>query len=74
MSISQAIKEYPEFAKKYTVPKLILLQAILNGSAVFSDGALVTSPKGVRCPYEYPLISQQLEMGLSALELHTACC
>ena len=54
MSISQAIKEYPELVKKYigtVVPKTDNYYAALN-SAVFSDGSFCYIPKGVRCPME----------------------
>ena len=54
MSISQAIKEYPELVKKYIgtiVPKTDNYYAALN-SAVFSDGSFCYIPKGVRCPME----------------------
>ena len=48
MSISQAIKEYPELVKKYigtVVPKTDNYYAALN-SAVFSDGSFATFQKG----------------------------
>jgi len=54
MSISQAIKEYPELVKKYigtVIPKTDNYYAALN-SAVFSDGSFCYIPKGVRCPME----------------------
>ncbi len=54
MSISEAIKEYPELVKKYigtVVPQKDNFYAALN-SAVFSDGSFCYIPKGVRCPME----------------------
>jgi Fe-S cluster assembly protein SufB len=54
MSISEAIREYPELVKKYigsVVPTTDNYYATLN-SAVFTDGSFVFVPKGVRCPME----------------------
>ncbi|MCA3255533.1 MAG: Fe-S cluster assembly protein SufB, partial [Alphaproteobacteria bacterium] len=54
LSISEAVKEYPELVKKYlgmVVPVRDNYFACLN-SAVFSDGTFVYVPKGVRCPME----------------------
>ena len=54
MSISEAVKEYPELVQKYlgsVVPYSDNYYATLN-SAVFSDGSFVYVPKGVRCPME----------------------
>ncbi|MEM9839003.1 MAG: Fe-S cluster assembly protein SufB [Pseudomonadota bacterium] len=54
MSISEAVREYPELVKKYlgsVVPTTDNFFATLN-SAVFSDGTFVYVPKGVRCPME----------------------
>lgn len=54
LSISEAVKEYPELIKKYlgsVVPQRDNFYATLN-SAVFSDGTFVYIPKGVRCPME----------------------
>ncbi|MAS04876.1 MAG: Fe-S cluster assembly protein SufB [Ahrensia sp.] len=54
MSISEAIREYPELVKKYlasVVPVSDNYYAALN-SAVFTDGSFVYVPKGVRCPME----------------------
>ncbi|MCK0179543.1 Fe-S cluster assembly protein SufB [Flavobacteriaceae bacterium S0862] len=54
MSISEAIREYPELVKKYigtVVPQKDNFYAALN-SAVFSDGSFCYIPKGVRCPME----------------------
>ncbi len=54
MSISEAIREYPELVKQYlgsVVPVTDNFFATLN-SAVFSDGTFVYVPKGVRCPME----------------------
>lgn len=54
MSISEAIKEYPEMVKKYmatVVPVRDNYFAALN-CAVFTDGTFVYIPKGVRCPME----------------------
>ncbi|TDH39113.1 Fe-S cluster assembly protein SufB [Pseudohoeflea suaedae] len=54
MSISEAIREYPELVKKYlgsVVPQSDNYYATLN-SAVFTDGSFVFVPKGVRCPME----------------------
>lgn len=53
-SFSEAVKEYPEFVRKYlgtVVPVKDNFFAALN-SAVFSDGSFVYIPKGVRCPME----------------------
>lgn len=53
-SISEAVKDYPELARKYlgkVVPYTDNFYAALN-SAVFSDGSFVYIPKGVRCPME----------------------
>ena len=54
LSISEAIKEYPELVKRWlgkVVPQHDNFFATLN-SAVFSDGTFVYVPKGVRCPME----------------------
>ncbi|PRX10374.1 Fe-S cluster assembly protein SufB [Martelella mediterranea] len=54
MSISEAIREYPDLVKKYlgsVVPRADNFYAALN-SAVFTDGSFVFVPKGVRCPME----------------------
>ena len=54
MSISEAVKEYPEMIKKYlgtVVPQRDNFFAALN-CAVFSDGTFVYIPKGVKCPME----------------------
>ncbi len=54
LSISEAIKEYPELVQKYlgsVVPMRDNYFATLN-CAVFSDGTFVYIPKGVRCPME----------------------
>ncbi len=54
MSISEAIREYPDLVKRYlgsVVPVTDNFFATLN-SAVFSDGTFVYVPKGVRCPME----------------------
>lgn len=53
-SFSEAVKEHPEFVKKYmgsVVPYTDNYFASLN-SAVFSDGSFCYIPKGVRCPIE----------------------
>jgi Fe-S cluster assembly protein SufB len=54
LSISEAIREYPELVKKWlgkVVPQRDNYFACLN-SAVFSDGTFVYVPEGVRCPME----------------------
>jgi len=54
MSISEAIREYPEMVKKYmasVVPVRDNYFAALN-CAVFTDGTFVYIPEGVRCPME----------------------
>ncbi|MEE4539230.1 MAG: Fe-S cluster assembly protein SufB [Erythrobacter sp.] len=54
LSISEAIKEYPELVRKWlgkVVPQRDNYFACLN-SAVFSDGTFVYIPEGVRCPME----------------------
>ncbi len=54
LSISEAIKEYPDLVKKWlgkVVPQHDNFFATLN-SAVFSDGTFVYVPEGVRCPME----------------------
>ena len=54
LSISEAIREYPDLVKKYlgsVVPQRDNYFACLN-SAVFSDGTFVYVPEGVRCPME----------------------
>ncbi len=54
MSISEAIREYPEMVRKYlgsVVPVRDNYFATLN-CAVFSDGTFVYIPKGTRCPME----------------------
>ncbi|MEG3154355.1 Fe-S cluster assembly protein SufB [Sphingomonas sp. RB1R13] len=54
LSISEAIREYPELIKKYlgsVVPQRDNVFACLN-AAVFSDGTFVLVPEGVRCPME----------------------
>jgi Fe-S cluster assembly protein SufB len=53
-SISEALREHPEFVRKYlgsVVPQSDNFYAALN-SAVFSDGSFVYVPEGVRCPME----------------------
>jgi len=54
LSISEAIREYPELVKKWlgkVVPQHDNYFAALN-CAVFSDGTFVYIPEGVRCPME----------------------
>jgi len=54
LSISEAIREYPELVKKWlgrVVPQHDNYFACLN-SAVFSDGTFVYIPEGTRCPME----------------------
>ncbi|MBU2032828.1 MAG: Fe-S cluster assembly protein SufB, partial [Alphaproteobacteria bacterium] len=54
LSISEAIREYPELVKKWlgkVVPMHDNYFATLN-CAVFSDGTFVYVPEGVRCPME----------------------
>jgi Fe-S cluster assembly protein SufB len=54
LSISEAIKEYPDLVRKWlgkVVPQRDNYFATLN-SAVFSDGTFVYVPEGVRCPME----------------------
>ena len=54
MSISEAIREYPELVQKYmasVVPVSDNYYSALN-CAVFTDGSFVYVPKGVRCPME----------------------
>ena len=54
MSISEAIREYPELVQKWlgkVVPVRDNYFATLN-CAVFSDGTFVYIPEGVRCPME----------------------
>jgi Fe-S cluster assembly protein SufB len=54
MSISEAIREYPDLVQKYlgtVVPQKDNFYAALN-SAVFSDGSFCYIPKGVKCPME----------------------
>ena len=54
LSISEAIREYPELVRKYlgiVVPQRDNYFACFN-SAVFSDGTFVLVPEGVRCPME----------------------
>ncbi len=54
LSISEAIREYPDLVRKYlgsVVPQRDNYFACLN-SAVFSDGTFVYVPEGVRCPME----------------------
>ncbi|OQW42247.1 MAG: Fe-S cluster assembly protein SufB [Proteobacteria bacterium SG_bin5] len=54
LSISEAIREYPELVKKWlgkVVPMHDNYFATLN-CAVFSDGTFVYIPEGVRCPME----------------------
>lgn len=54
MSISEAIREYPDLVKKWlgkVVPVRDNYFATLN-CAVFSDGTFVYIPEGVRCPME----------------------
>lgn len=54
MSISEAVREYPELVQKYlatVVPVRDNYFAALN-CAVFTDGTFVYVPKGVRCPME----------------------
>ncbi len=53
-SFSEAVREHPELVRQYlgsVVPITDNFFASLN-SAVFSDGAFVYVPKGVRCPME----------------------
>src|SRR5271165_2847391 len=53
-SISEAVREHPELARKYlgsVVPTSDNYFATLN-SAVYSDGSFVYVPEGVRCPME----------------------
>jgi len=53
-SFSEAVQKHPDLVKKYlgtVVPITDNFFATLN-SAVFSDGAFVYVPKGVRCPME----------------------
>lgn len=54
MSLSEAVKEYPDLVKKHlgsVVPAADNYYAALN-SAVFSDGSFVYVPKGIRSPME----------------------
>ena len=54
LSISEAIREYPELVKKWlgkVVPMHDNYFSTLN-CAVFSDGTFVYIPEGVRCPME----------------------
>jgi len=54
LSISEAIREYPDLVRKWlgkVVPQRDNFFATLN-SAVFSDGTFVYVPEGVRCPME----------------------
>ncbi|MEM0900149.1 MAG: Fe-S cluster assembly protein SufB [Pseudomonadota bacterium] len=54
MSISEAIREYPELVKKYLASVVTVADnyySALN-SAVFTDGSFVYVPEGVRCPME----------------------
>ena len=54
MSISEAIREYPDLVRKYIgsiVPPKDNFYAALN-SAVFSDGSFCYIPKGVKCSME----------------------
>jgi Fe-S cluster assembly protein SufB len=54
MSISEAVREYPDLVRKYlgtVVPVSDNFFATLN-SAVFSDGTFVYVPAGVKCPME----------------------
>ena len=54
MSISEAIREYPDLVRKYlasVVPVSDNYYAALN-CAVFTDGSFVYVPEGVRCPME----------------------
>ncbi len=54
MSISEAIREYPDLVQKHlgtVVPQRDNFYAALN-SAVFSDGSFCYIPKGVKCPME----------------------
>jgi len=54
MSISEAVREYPELVRKYmgsVVPVGDNYFSALN-SAVFTDGSFVFVPKGVKCPME----------------------
>ncbi len=53
-AISEALREHPDLVRKYlgtVVPASDNYYATLN-SAVFSDGAFVYVPPGVRCPME----------------------
>ncbi|MDD5582550.1 MAG: Fe-S cluster assembly protein SufB [Candidatus Marinimicrobia bacterium] len=54
LSISEAIREYPDLVRKYlgsVVAPNDNFFAALN-SAVFTDGTFVYIPKGIRCPME----------------------
>ncbi len=53
-SFSEAVKDYPEYIKKYlgtVVPHTDNFYAALN-AAVFSDGTFVLIPEGVQCPMD----------------------
>ncbi|MFL5015102.1 MAG: Fe-S cluster assembly protein SufB [Rhizobium sp.] len=70
MSISEAIREYPELVKKYlgsVVPTSDNYYATLN-SAVFTDGSFVFVPKGVRCPMELSTYFRINEKGTGQFE------
>jgi Fe-S cluster assembly protein SufB len=62
-SFSEAVHNHPELVKKYlgsVVPMTDNYYAALN-SAVFSDGSFCYIPKGVRCPWSYPPISESMQ-------------
>ncbi len=70
MSISEAIREYPDLVKKYlgsVVPTTDNYYATLN-SAVFTDGSFVFVPKGVRCPMELSTYFRINEKGTGQFE------
>ncbi|WP_075289080.1 Fe-S cluster assembly protein SufB [Pararhizobium arenae] len=70
MSISEAIREYPDLVKKYlgsVVPTTDNFYATLN-SAVFTDGSFVFVPKGVRCPMELSTYFRINEKGTGQFE------
>ncbi len=70
MSISEAIREYPDLVRKYlgsVVPTSDNYYATLN-SAVFTDGSFVFVPKGVRCPMELSTYFRINEKGTGQFE------
>ncbi len=70
MSMSEAIREYPDLVKKYigsVVPVTDNYYAALN-SAVFSDGSFCYIPKGVRCPMELSTYFRINEAGTGQFE------